>query len=140
MSDSEQESGILSYIEAGLQSGEMYSMLSDTPGLSQKTGEFEDLDLTVSKTHGKIREIMRQLKDTTEKGVRKQLKEKAHSLIQAAKRRTQSSGFVRKRDEYAFMFGVYRLLIEAFVAGKYPCFYPYIHSITFFVLIVLRFI
>ena len=36
------------------------------------------------------------------------------------------------------MLGIYRVLVEAFVAGKFPCYYPYVHTALFIAMMLIR--
>lgn len=61
-------------------------------------------------------------------------------FIRRAKERTEKPNFILRKDEITFIFGVLRIMIECFVAGRYPCYYPNVNVTLQIIFFSLRFI
>jgi len=64
------------------------------------------------------------------------LREKIEKLIN----KYQSSKLVRNFDKVIFVLGLLRIIFEALILGRFPCYYPYYYSVATIVLVLLRFI
>ena len=64
---------------------------------------------------------------------------RANRLIEAAKKKSKESGFVRQVDTIQFAIGIFRLLVVVFIAGRFPCYYPYWHTGQLILFMTVRF-
>ena len=76
------------------------------------------------------------LQHSYEKEPKKKFKERVERLLNKYK----SAKLIRNIDKIMFMIGLIRLVFEAYLLGRYPCFYYIYYSVVIFILVLCRFI
>jgi hypothetical protein len=100
-------------------------------------------DICGEDTHGKLERKISECKEEAEllKESKKNIKsEKLREKIEKLMNKYHNSKLVRTFDKVVFVFGLLRLIFEAFILGRYPCYYPIYYSIATIILVFLRFI
>ena len=96
----------------------------------------EDDHKKLERKCSECKEQAQSLKEDDKKIKSQKLREKIEKLMN----KFQSSKLMRGFDKVIFVFGVTRLIIEAFILGRFPCWYPVYYSISTIILVFLRFI
>jgi len=100
--------------------------------------EQEFFNSDIMKLREKILSAIKSLQKTSDESVRKKIIEKTKSRLNNIKQKSQTAKFVRTRDKLSFLLTTVRLVVGAYMLGRWPCWYPNFHLISAVVLLGLR--